>query len=284
MFGIVLGDLALFVLCTQASRMTLSIGRKFPSARKKLVRRYFRSVVVRRLFGANGLFFRMFLMLSLVGMLALANQTVRLTDAETYYGHDTFDSIRHPLSFWVNRVNLATSWCLVGPLFASYLFAHTLAVRHVFRRCDAHRLVRFQTGHPDRGGGFTFFGWLDTIYLGGLVIALVEIALLIVTHRRVTIGNLSGMIAITIGVLIVSLLSIYEISRVVRRQEKVLKSAAFSKRLKRRGRLTVDYVTLIYRTSFTPYSSAALRIAIGLRVLVVIPAALRFFQYLTAKP
>lgn len=286
MLAIVVGDLLLMVLSIQASRLTLKVGRKLPSNQQRLVRRYFRVVVLRRIFGSNGQFFQMLLMLSLIGAIALVNQSIRLTDADIYYGHDTFDSVRHPWSFWVNRINLGTSWCLVVPLFASYLFAHTLAVRQLFRKCDQHGLIDFQPGHPDRSGGFAFFGWLDTLYVGGLIVVLIEVVLLVATHRRMTIGSMAGVLAVTLGSILISLLSIYEVVRVVKRQEKVLKAASVARRLRRPGRLTVDYVTLIYSTSFSPYTPAALRIAIALRLAAAVPAILRIAQYVavTVRP
>jgi hypothetical protein len=170
--AIVVGDAVLFLLCVYASRMTRSVGRRLPTHRRPLVQRYFRLIMLRRIFDSGGSLSKMLLFLSVIGALSLVNQTVQLTDAGAYYGHDTFDSILHPRSFWVMRANLFISWCIIIPLFSSYLIAHTKAIRLFFRKCDEHGLVKFQTGHPDQHGGFTFFGWLDTIYAIGLLTAL----------------------------------------------------------------------------------------------------------------
>jgi hypothetical protein len=281
--AIVVGDSVLLILSVYASRMTRSVGRRLPTNRQPLVHRYFRLIILRNIFGSGGSFNKMLLFLSMIGALALVNQTVRLTDATAYYGHDTFDSILHPRSFWVNRVNLFMSWCIVVPLFASYLFAHTLAIRRFFRRCDEHGLVAFQAGHPDQHGGFTFFGWLDTLYVLGLLAVLGEVLLLIFTHRRVTVGDLFSVIAITVGALLISVLSIYEVIRVVKRQERLLKMAPFARTVRGSHDLSPEYVVLVYDAKFSPYSTAALRLAVALRAATVIPATIRVVAYITSK-
>jgi hypothetical protein len=283
MLAIVVGDAVLFIVCVYASRMTRSVGRRLPTHRRTLVQRFFRLIILRRIFDRGGSFSKMLLFLSVIGAISLVNQTVQLTDAGDYYGHDTFDSILHSRSFWVMRVNLFISWCIVMPLFSSYLIAHTKAIRLFFRRCDEHGLVKFQPGHPDRHGGFTFFGWLDTIYAIGLLTALVEVFLLIITHRRVTIGNLFSLMAITVGVVLISVLSIYEVVRVVRRQERLLKMASFVRTVRGSRQLSLDYLTLVYNAKFSPYSATALRLAVALRAAAVIPVVIRAMTYLTSR-
>lgn len=281
--GIVVGDAVLFVLCVYASRMTRLVGRRLPTDRRSPVQRYFRQIVLRRVFGGGGIFKKLLFFLSTIGALALVNQTVQATDAIAYYGHDTFDSILHTRSFWVNRVNLFFSWCILIPLFSSYLIGHTIVIRHFFRRCDEHGLVAFQPGHPDQHGGFTFFGWLDTLYAVGLLVVLIEVFLLIITHRRVTFGGLFSVIAITVGVLLISVLSIYEVLRVVKRQERLLKIASFARTIRGSRPLSLEYLMLVYNAKFSPYSTVALRLAVALRTAAVMPAAIRVMTYITSK-
>lgn len=281
--AIVLGDIVVFLLTVYASQMTRLVGRRLPTDQRPLVQRYFRQVVLRRVFGRRGGFKKVLLLVTVVGVIALVDQTVRVHDPNTYYGHDTFNSIWHPRSFWVNRVNLLTSWCVVIPLFSTYLIAHTMVIRQFFRRCDEHGLVKFQSGHPDQHGGFTFFGWLDTIYVVGLVVVLIEAFLLIITHRRVTLWGLFSMILITVGFLLISILSIYEVLRVVRRQERLIKMSAFARSVRKSLPLTIEYLMLVYNAKFSPYTTLALRLAVALRAVAVIPAALRLMTYLTSK-
>ncbi|HEX7176997.1 MAG TPA: hypothetical protein VF240_17195 [Pyrinomonadaceae bacterium] len=281
--AIVVGDAVLFLLCVYASRMTRSVGRRLPTDRRPLVQRYFRLIILRSIFDRGGSFSKMLLFLSVIGALSLVNQTIQLTDASAYYGHDTFDSILHRRSFWVMRVNLFISWCIIIPLLSSYLIAHTKAIRLFFRRCDGHGLVKFQPGHPDQHGGFTFFGWLDTIYAIGLLTVLIEVFLLIITHRRVTAGNLFSLMGITVGGVLISVLSIYEVVRVVRRQERLLKMAAFVRTVRGSRQLSQDYLALVYDAKFSPYSRTALRLAVALRAAALIPVAIRAMTYITSK-
>lgn len=281
--AIVVGDSVLFLLCVYASRMTRSVGRRLPTHRRHLVQRYFRLVILHRIFDRGGSFIKMLLFLSVIGAISLVNQTVQLSDAGTYYGHDTFGSILHRRSFWVMRANLFISWCIILPLSASYLVAHTKAIRLFFRRCDEHGLIKYQPGHPDQHGGFTFFGWLDTIYAIGLLVALIEVFLLIITHDRVTVGNLFSLMAITVGVVLVSVLSIYEVVRVVRRQERLLKMASFVRTIRGSRHLNPDYLVLVYNAKFSPYSTTALRFAVALRAAALIPVAIRAMTYITSK-
>ena len=281
--AIVVGDAVLFLLCVYSSRMTRSVGRRLPTHQRPLVQRYFRLIMLRRIFDSGGSFSKMLLFLSVIGALSLVNQTVQLTDAGAYYGHDTFDSILHLRSFWVMRANLFISWCIIIPLFSSYLIAHTKAIRLFFRRCDEHGLVKFQPGHPDQHGGFTFFGWLDTIYAIGLITALIEVFLLIFTHRRVTVGNLFSLMGITVGVVLISVLSIYEVVRVVRRQERLLKMTSFVRTVRGSRNLSPDYLALVYNAKFSPYNMTTLRLAVALRAAALIPVAIRAMMYITSK-
>ena len=281
--AIVLGDVVLFLLCVYASQMTRLIGRRLPTNQRPLVQRYFRQVVLRAVFERGGIFTKLLLLSGTIGALNLVNQTVQVMDPNLYYGHDTFNSIFHVRSFWVNRVNLFISWCVVIPIFSSYLIAHTMVIRNFFRRCDKHGLVAFHPGHPDQHGGFTFFGWLDTIYMTGLVVILIEVFLLIITHRRVTFGGFFSLVGFTVGVLLISVLSIYEILKVVKRQERLLKMTSFARTVRRSHNLTLDYLMLVYNAKFSPYSGVALRLAVTLRTIAVIPLAIRVFFYITSK-
>jgi hypothetical protein len=281
MVAIVVGDVILFVLAVYASKMTRLVGRRLPTDQRSVVQRYFRQIILRRTFGAGGTFKKILLFLCMIGAANLVNQTVQVTEPIAYYGHDTFNSILHRTSFWVNRVNLFISWCIVIPLFSSYLIAHTMVIRHFFRMCDKHGLVTFQPGHPDQHGGFTFFGWLDTIYMVGLLIMFVEASLLVITHRRVTFGGIFSLSAITVGILLISVLSIFEVLKVVSRQERLLKMKSFARAVRKSRHLSVEYLMLIYNAKFSPYSTLALRLALALRVAAVIPAAIRVLTYIT---
>lgn len=280
MFAIVVGDAALFIVATYASQMTAKIGRKLPSRRARLTRRYYRSILWNWAVGPGGVFYWMFFLFSVVGALALINQSVQLFAPEAYYGHDTFDSARHPFSFWVNRVNLFTSWCIVVPLFCSYLFTHSVLVSVYLRRSAKHGLPVFGREHPDKCGGYSFFGWADTLYALGIAIVLIEVLLLMATHRNVTLGNVLAFLGIGAGAILISYLSVAEALRLTHRLERRLKTASFGRRMRGSGRSSVEYATLMFGLRFSPYTAIAGKLAIGLRAVFALPGLVRLTQLL----
>jgi hypothetical protein len=99
----------------------------------------------------------------------------------------------------------------------------------------------------------------------------------------VTFGDLFSIVGITVGFLLISTLSIYEVLRVVRRQERLLKMAPFVRAVRKSHQLSLEYLVLVYNAKFSPYSTLALRIAVTLRGAAVIPAVLRVMTYITSK-
>lgn len=277
--AVLVGDSLLIAVCVQARHMTSRLGRKIPSAKPLLTKRYFRSVLHRRGFGPRGDFILMYLLLCPLGLVFVVNQTLAALNPVAYYGHDTFTSFAHERTFWAVRVSLIISWGLIAPYFASLLFAHCLIVARLVKKLRRRGLAVFIEGHPDRCGGYAFFGWTDVVYASGIAIILGEAALLIMTHGRVTLGSAFALLGIAVGAGIVSTLSIREILKTVRRKERLLKTKGFWT-VRRGGHMSVDYATLIYATNFSPYTEAAARLAIGLRAVLVAPAMYRFIQLL----
>jgi hypothetical protein len=277
-FAIILGNGVLLAITFKAGRMTLKIGRKLPSTHRALVRRYFRSVLARRLFGRSGIFPKAFLFLAIIGGLALVNQSVRLANPILYYGHDTFDSVQHVASFWTVRAILACAWCVITPLFFTTLFTHALAVKSLTAVVSRRRIGEFELSHPDRCGGYAYFGWLDTLYVLGLVVVMVEVALLIVTHQRAVIGSVLALLAITGGAVIISIYSIRGLIVLVRTQERRAKVRRYRVRRRKNPRASVEDAVLTFGVKFSPYTTTGLRIALATRVALVIPTAIRTFQ------
>ena len=281
MFSIVVGDIALFIICTAASRMTCRMGRKLPSRRPNLTRRYFRARIGRPIFGPRGIFFKIFFFLIIVGTLATINQTVQMFNAERYYGHPTFGDWGHNYSFVAVRLNLIASWCTIIPLFFAYLICHALAIRR-FLRAVGRRLDHFDERHPDGCGGYAFFGWIDTLYALGILVVLIEVVLLIISHERVTLGNVLAICALAIGALIMSIFSVGETLRLVWRRERALKSRSYFESRRSSAPATIDLAILNFGLKFSPYTTTAFRLAVGLRALIAAPAIFRVVQYLNA--
>jgi hypothetical protein len=281
-FSIIAGDVALVIICTLASQMTCRMGRRLPTRHPDLTARYFRRYLGRRMFGPRGWFSRVFFFLFIVGVLTLADQTVRLFDSQHYYGHPTFGDWGHDYCFVTLRIVLFLSWCVVAPLFFAYLMCHAIAIRIFLRVVERHNLAYFDERHPDRCGGYAFFGWIDTLYALGIFVVLVEIVLVIITHGRVTLGNVLAICALAVGALIISIFSIWEMLRLVRRQERALKLKTYARNRRSSTPTTLDLAILNFGLTFSPYTRTAFRLAVGLRALIAAPAVLRVVQYVNA--
>ena len=279
--SVLFGDSLLIVICIQARRMSGRLGRKLPSAKPLVVRRYYRSVVFRTAYSWKGDLTKMFFFLSIVGAIFVANQTAAAIDPISYYGHDTFTSWAHQRTFWAVRVSLVLSWCIIVPYFASLLFVHCISISRLVRKVRQRRWTVFVEQHPDRCGGYAFFGWVDVIYASGILVVLAEAALLIMTHGKVTVGSAFALAAIAVGGAMISIFSIWEVRAILRSKERLLKGRGFSQ-ANRSGHMTLDYAALIYGTSFSPYTHTAARLAISLRTLMVIPAMYRIGQLIYA--
>jgi hypothetical protein len=146
------------------------------------------------------------------------------------------------------------------------------------RRCAEHGLPIFRKDHPDRCGGYSFFGWTDTLYALGIAIVLLEVLLLIATHRNVTPGNVLASFGIGAGAILISFFSVAEALRLTKRLERTLKAASFGRRRRRAGRTTVEYATLIFGLRFSPYTATAEKLAVGLRAVFAAPGFFRLTQ------
>lgn len=228
-FSVVVGDSILFVLASISSKRFLATGVKIPTKKPVLIERYFRSKIVRLWFGKGSGFVLLFLSISIIGCYSLINQSLKLQDPVFYYKHDTFDGYTHFYSFWVNRINLFISWCVMIPLFSAYLISYMISVNRLFGLASKKGLLDFRFRHPDRAGGFAFFGDLNIFYMAGLLVIAIETILLIYAHRHVSISNFLAMAAVAVGFVGFTYLSVYEPSRAIKKLEVEYKSADFER-------------------------------------------------------
>jgi hypothetical protein len=180
------------------------------------------------------------------------------------------------------RLNLIASWCLIIPLFFAYLISHAVAVRGLLQAMGRRHLDHFDTRHPDGCGGYSFFGWIDTLYALGILVVLIEVVLLIISHDRLTLGNVLAICALAIGALIISIFSAGGMLSLVRRQERLLKSRSYFDSRRSSAPASVDFAILNFGLKFSPYTTTAFRLAVGLRALIAAPAVFRVAQYVNA--
>jgi hypothetical protein len=278
-FSILFGDIILFGLSTYCARLTSKVGVKLPNREPRLVRRYYQLAILRRAYLRPNYFLRLFGGFAVVGLLALVNQTVKLFDPTTYYGHDTFDAYKHIYSFVANRINLFISWCLILPLFATYLVIHIVATNRTVRLVERKRLLLFNVNHPDRSGGFAFFGFVNTLFMLGLVTIFAEIFLLVYTHDKITFANVLAMLGTGVAVILISYYSIYAVERAIKRLEVRLKIRPSIERARQRLELNAHVVAIVYQINFSAYNLIATRSMFALRAISILPAIIKLYQY-----
>ena len=276
MFSILVGDVLLFVLSQKCIAMTRKVGRRLPSKNKQLTRRYFRKYFWQNALGGRNNFFRLFLFTAMIGALAVLDQSVKLWHAEYYYGHDTFDSIRHIWSFAANRINLIISWCFVVPIFASYTLIYVHCVRTVVCRTREKGLAAFYVQHPDNSGGYAFFGALNVWFGLGAVVILLETLLLFYTHRRV---EGSYIWAATLGasiILFVSMFPMLQVRKTLHQLQRRLIVSGFVHFGDKPA--TLGRFILHYQVRFSAYDRVSAMMMTTVRAVSFIPAAYHVWQ------
>ncbi len=278
-FSIIIGDFLLFLLATHCSRSLFKVGKKVPSTRTALVVRYFEIIQLQNWFGQRAGFLKLFGFLSLVGFLALINQSLALEEPAKFYGHDTFTSQQHERGFWFSRLNLLVSWCFTIPLFSSYLIAYALSTNALFQIARKRRLLSFHMRHEDRSGGFSFFGTLNLLYLFGLLVILVEIILLIFTHRQVSLTNLISIAGLTVGFLVFSYYSVFQVSRALGAVETRLKQDDFQRFGGDQSKVDSYHLALHYNVRFSLYTTVTEKVLLAMRLTAAVPTIYKLLQY-----
>jgi len=278
-FSILIGDVLLFSLSTYAVRLTRKVGAKLPNRNPKLVRRYYRTIVLRNSFSNPNYFVQLFLAFALVGFFALITQSIKLLNPFLYYGHDTFDSYVHVYSFAANRLNLFISWCLVLPMFFAYLIIHIASTNRTLRATRKASLLLFRVNHPDKSGGYAFFGFANTLYTLGLVIVLLEVFLLIYTHDVVSLSNVLALLMVAAAFVLISFYSVREVSNVIKRLESDLKARGYIDRSKDNSSIDLYFFTVVYQTNFSAYNHLSFKAIAALRAVSFFPALFKLLQY-----
>lgn len=269
MFSIVVGNSVLPIISYQAKSLTYCLGRKLPCDKSLLVRQHYAKVIIRHAFGID-IFILSLVFFAGVGLSYFINHTVILSNPDQYYAHDTFDSKKHIWSFYVSRPILFFSWVVVIPWFGATLLAHLVAVDALLKYVKQNATTIYYLFHPDRCGGYSFFGWADVWYAFGLAVILTETALLILTHDKVTIGNYLALGGITLSAFLISFFSVYPVLKIMREKETSIKSGTF-RRLRKGGRLNLQRSAVLFDLRFIPYTDTAVRLALTSRLLIILP-------------
>jgi hypothetical protein len=214
-----------------------------------------------------------------IGVFALINQAIKLVYPVIYYGHDTFDSLQHPYSFVANRANLFLSWCVVIPLYATYLTLHIWISNRLIRIAKKRAMLDFYLSHPDRAGGYSFFGYMNFLYMLGLFVILIQTSLLIYTHGKMDLSNIAPLLLVGVGFVLVSLGAMFGVNKALREVEGRMKARAFLARLQAGSPMDPQDFALIYSANFSPYNYLTARLMLTLRLISFGPAAYKVVQY-----
>lgn len=278
-FSIIIGDFLLFLLTTYCSQAFFQVGKKIPSTHPALVARYFAVVQLQNWFGSPGGFLKLFVFLSFIGLMALVNQSLALEEPVEFYGHDTFTSQLHERGFWFSRLNLLISWCYTIPLFSAYLISYALSTNTLFQIVGKKGILAFHFCHRDRAGGFAFFGTLNMLYMIGLLVVLLEIILLIYTHRQVSLTNLLSMAGLTVGFVGFSHFSVFQVSQALISVENKLKSDDFRRFGGDQNQIDAYHLALHHNVRFSLYNTVTEKVLLAMRLTAAVPTIYKLLQY-----
>jgi hypothetical protein len=154
-----------------------------------------------------------------------------------------------------------------------------VSLNKLFRILRKHDLLTFYFRHRDKSGGYSFFGNLNLAYILGLFIILIEIILLIYTHRIVAPANILSLLALSGGFIAFTFLPVFEVHKSIKWIESKLKREDFGRFWPDHTKVDVYHMILHYKVRFSPYNVMTVKIILGMRFVSVLPAMYKIFQY-----
>jgi hypothetical protein len=145
--------------------------------------------------------------------------------------------------------------------------------------CRRKRLLSFYVKHPDKSGGYAFFGLANTLYMVGLAVILAEVFLLMYTHEKADISNIVPLLVVSSGFVLVSVFSIYEIDKTLKEMEISLKARAFVSYSKASANIDLYYYVLNYGVRFSAYNYVSAKVMLILRIGSFFPTGFKILQY-----
>lgn len=113
---------------------------------------------------------------------------VRMNNPDAYFHFPMFNTSDQPVGFWTGRFILFTSWVVLIPYLAYVCLTTLVIVRRIISagsECPKYNL-RYNYGHPDKHGGFTYLSKLNILFSLGLFILFVELIAEISTFPIIT--------------------------------------------------------------------------------------------------
>lgn len=255
-WGIVFGDMCILTVLTLLARSISRLPQRCPVVQSSRVDRYLK-IVRRQIFQALFLNHRsryLLLYMAGCGLLFWLNNAYQTLHPVKYYGNDLFDSINFFYGYLSVRFILGTSWIILIPYTAYCSLVIGYGLWKTLRTLEKHDILHFDIYHPDKCGGFSYFGNINILYVLGILIIYSELSIILLTHEKLNPGLLSGFILTTICFLGSTYVVLWPLNSYLSSKKKALTESTYQDvRTKNKLRDIFEYGFILNRVSFNPY-------------------------------
>lgn len=121
-----------------------------------------------------------------------------LGNVEAYWGHKVFDSLEHPISFVLNRLNNVVTWMLVLPFCGYVIVFCTIQLARAVKGAEERKEVAYDLLNPDGCGGFRSIENAHVVLNVVTAIVYVQITLHTGTFGRMNAEHIIAYVAATL--------------------------------------------------------------------------------------
>lgn len=228
---ILLGDLFILIAVALLLNTSLKMTRKVPIKKFKKSNTYLKrseKVLIRNLsFKTPFKYITYFTFI--VAFIFWLNNAYQTTLPEEFYGNDVYDSSKYIYSYIVTRFILGTSWLFLYPIAIHYSLGSCFILFKFFKNLNKNKRLDFNVFHPDRCGGFSFFGELNFYFVVIILILYVELSMVLFTHGQWNIGIVAGFVFTSVILIVGSIFFIYPIIQYLNRKKSYLIGSYYRK-------------------------------------------------------
>ncbi|HEX8585472.1 MAG TPA: hypothetical protein VF680_13820 [Allosphingosinicella sp.] len=277
-FAVIVADFVVLWMLGYTTRRFLRVPGRLPVLSSNANRRFLRRFTTRGRAAIllQGPSLALFLFCSGVGTLFWLLNAAQTADPIRFYGRDVFDSAFHPASYLTFRAFLWVSWGVIYPYAVVVFLAISgnlyLATRTLLRRGQ----LTYRPFHPDRCGGFSIVGDISFATIMMLATLYASLAVVIVTHHKINLLQLSGFVLISIALLTLTYLVAWPITRFMWRRRRASQNNSYRRLLNDRDLFAAVQLTWVaLATSASPYAPRQRVLINGVRALPLVVAGLR---------
>lgn len=162
-----------------------------------------------------------YVILIVVGLMALLNNIYQTRMPLEFYGHDVFDSSTHLYSFVVFKVILASSWVGVYPIVGYILISASMSTWIILKRLGRRGMLCPDVKHPDNCYGLRNFGTLNIALLAPYAVVYSVIFLLWYTHENIYGSMLVPLVVVSALLVLMSYVIIFPVYALLRNAKRV---------------------------------------------------------------